>query len=196
MKQLLERIRRPISRIELQLEAGEGVGVLAGGSELCLSAYARQLLACNLQPLLPPQRGLRLRITAREEERRRNEVVESVRVLLKKAIENFERWQPVVETGELLALEHPLLQQVNNGGRGGQRKYGIAEKRQGDMHRKPPAVEQRIGRLDLLRHSRPDDHQHHRQRADEPSLPARRGGTGLISIGWILISVVLLLLRR
>ena len=47
----------------LQLEAGEGVGVLAGGSELCLSAYARQLLACNLQPLLPPQRGLRLRIT-------------------------------------------------------------------------------------------------------------------------------------
>ena len=47
----------------LQLEAGEGVGVLAGGSELCLSAYARQLFVCNLQPLLPPQRGLRLRIT-------------------------------------------------------------------------------------------------------------------------------------
>ena len=47
----------------LQLEAGEGVGVLAGGRELCLSAYARQLLVCNLQPLLPPQRGLRLRIT-------------------------------------------------------------------------------------------------------------------------------------
>ena len=47
----------------LQLEAGEGVGVLAGGDELCLSAYARRLLACNLQPLLSPQRGLRLRIT-------------------------------------------------------------------------------------------------------------------------------------
>ena len=47
----------------LQLEAGEGVGVLAGGRELCLSAYARQLLVCNLQRLLPPQRGLRLRIT-------------------------------------------------------------------------------------------------------------------------------------
>ena len=47
----------------LQLEAGEGVGVLAGGSELCLSAYARQLLASNLKPLLPPQRGVHLRIT-------------------------------------------------------------------------------------------------------------------------------------
>ena len=47
----------------LQLEAGEGVGVLAGSAALCLSAFARALLACNLQPLLPDGCGLRLRIT-------------------------------------------------------------------------------------------------------------------------------------
>jgi len=47
----------------LQLEAGEGVGVLAGSSELCVSGFARALLECNLQPLLPAERGLRLRIT-------------------------------------------------------------------------------------------------------------------------------------
>jgi cobalt-precorrin-5B (C1)-methyltransferase len=47
----------------LQLEAGEGVGVLAGSAELCVSAFARALLACNLQPLVPEGRGLRLRIT-------------------------------------------------------------------------------------------------------------------------------------
>ena len=37
----------------LQLEAGEGVGVLAGSSELCVSGFARALLECNLQPLVP-----------------------------------------------------------------------------------------------------------------------------------------------
>ncbi len=47
----------------LQLEAGEGVGVLAGSTELCVSAFARALLACNLQPLLPDRCGLTLRIT-------------------------------------------------------------------------------------------------------------------------------------
>jgi cobalt-precorrin-5B (C1)-methyltransferase len=47
----------------LQLEAGEGVGVLAGGSELCLSAFARSLLECNLRPLLLEAQGLQLRIT-------------------------------------------------------------------------------------------------------------------------------------
>jgi cobalt-precorrin-5B (C1)-methyltransferase len=47
----------------LQLEAGEGVGVLAGSSELCVSGFARTLLECNLQPLVPEGHGLRLRIT-------------------------------------------------------------------------------------------------------------------------------------
>ncbi|MBW0173025.1 MAG: cobalt-precorrin-5B (C(1))-methyltransferase CbiD [Vulcanococcus sp.] len=47
----------------LQLEAGEGVGVLAGSSELCVSGFARALLECNLQPLMPESHGLRLRIT-------------------------------------------------------------------------------------------------------------------------------------
>ena len=47
----------------LQLEAGEGVGVLAGSSELCVSGFARALLECNLQPLLPEGHGLHLRIT-------------------------------------------------------------------------------------------------------------------------------------
>ena len=47
----------------LQLEAGEGVGVLAGSSELCVSGFARALLECNLQPLVPEGHGLRLRIT-------------------------------------------------------------------------------------------------------------------------------------
>ncbi len=46
----------------LQLEAGEGVGVLAGSSELCVSGFARTLLECNLQPLVPEGHGLRLRI--------------------------------------------------------------------------------------------------------------------------------------
>jgi cobalt-precorrin-5B (C1)-methyltransferase len=47
----------------LQLEAGEGVGVLAGSSQLCVSGFARALLECNLQPLVPDGHGLRLRIT-------------------------------------------------------------------------------------------------------------------------------------
>jgi cobalt-precorrin-5B (C1)-methyltransferase len=47
----------------LHLEAGEGVGVLAGSAELCVSGFARSLLECNLQPLLPEGRGLLLRIT-------------------------------------------------------------------------------------------------------------------------------------
>ena len=47
----------------LQLEAGEGVGVLAGGGELCVSAYARALLECNLRPLQLEAQGLQLRIT-------------------------------------------------------------------------------------------------------------------------------------
>jgi cobalt-precorrin-5B (C1)-methyltransferase len=47
----------------LQLEAGEGVGVVAGSAELCVSAFARALLACNVQALVPEGRGLRLRIT-------------------------------------------------------------------------------------------------------------------------------------
>ncbi|MBM5807825.1 MAG: cobalt-precorrin-5B (C(1))-methyltransferase [Cyanobacteria bacterium M_surface_10_m2_179] len=47
----------------LELEAGEGVGVLAGSADLCVSGFARALLACNLRPLLPEGQGLRLRIT-------------------------------------------------------------------------------------------------------------------------------------
>ncbi|MCX5931707.1 MAG: cobalt-precorrin-5B (C(1))-methyltransferase CbiD [Cyanobacteria bacterium] len=46
----------------LLLEAGEGLGVLAGSRELCLSAYARRLLEVNLLPLLPAGRGLRLQL--------------------------------------------------------------------------------------------------------------------------------------
>jgi cobalt-precorrin-5B (C1)-methyltransferase len=46
----------------LVIEAGEGVGVHAASGEACLSAYARRLLEANLRPLLPPDRGLRLRV--------------------------------------------------------------------------------------------------------------------------------------
>ena len=46
----------------LQLEAGEGVGVHAESRSLCLSAFARELLACNLRPLLPEGRALHLRL--------------------------------------------------------------------------------------------------------------------------------------
>ena len=42
----------------LELRAGEGVGVLQASGEPCLSAYARQLLECNLRPLLPEGRCL------------------------------------------------------------------------------------------------------------------------------------------
>ncbi len=44
----------------LALRAGEGVGVLQASGEPCLSAYARQLLECNLRPLVPEGRGLEL----------------------------------------------------------------------------------------------------------------------------------------
>jgi len=47
----------------LVLEAGEGAGVHAASGELCHSAFARQLLEVNLAPLVPPDRGLRLRLT-------------------------------------------------------------------------------------------------------------------------------------
>ena len=46
----------------LWIEAGEGVGVRADGGEVCLSDYARRLLQANLRPLLPPGRGLRLKV--------------------------------------------------------------------------------------------------------------------------------------
>ena len=46
----------------LALEAGEGVGVHAESRAICVSAFARELLEHNLQPLLPPGRGLRLRV--------------------------------------------------------------------------------------------------------------------------------------
>ncbi len=46
----------------LSLEAGEGVGVHAESRAICVSAFARELLAHNLQPLLPAGRGLRLRV--------------------------------------------------------------------------------------------------------------------------------------
>ncbi|MCP9826098.1 cobalt-precorrin-5B (C(1))-methyltransferase CbiD [Synechococcus sp. EJ6-Ellesmere] len=46
----------------LLLEAGEGLGVLVGSRELCLSAYARQLLEINLLPLVPAGRGLQLQL--------------------------------------------------------------------------------------------------------------------------------------
>ena len=47
----------------LVLEAGEGAGVHAASGELCHSSFARQLLEVNLAPLVPPDRGLRLRLT-------------------------------------------------------------------------------------------------------------------------------------
>ncbi len=50
----------------LLIEAGEGVGVHATSGEACLSAYARELLEANLRPLLPPGRGLRLRVVLPE----------------------------------------------------------------------------------------------------------------------------------
>jgi len=53
----------PEAKPWLQLEAGEGVGVHADTAQLCLSAFARQLLECNLRPLVPQGQGLRLRIT-------------------------------------------------------------------------------------------------------------------------------------
>ena len=46
----------------LWLEAGEGVGVHSESRALCISSFARELLECNLLPLLPAGRGLRLRV--------------------------------------------------------------------------------------------------------------------------------------
>jgi cobalt-precorrin-5B (C1)-methyltransferase len=46
----------------LQLEAGEGVGVIASSGQLCISAYARALLHANLRPLVPAGRRLQLRV--------------------------------------------------------------------------------------------------------------------------------------
>jgi len=46
----------------LQLEAGEGVGVHEGTGQLCLSAFARQLLESNLAPLLCSGQALGLRV--------------------------------------------------------------------------------------------------------------------------------------
>ncbi len=53
----------------LELEAGAGVGRLEASGEPCLSGYARELLAWNLQPLLIAGRRLRLRIVIPEGER-------------------------------------------------------------------------------------------------------------------------------
>jgi len=50
------------TRSWLQLEAGDGVGVHEASGELCLSAYARDLLESNLRPLVPLDQGLQLRV--------------------------------------------------------------------------------------------------------------------------------------
>lgn len=46
----------------LELVAGEGVGRLEATGEACVSAYGRQLLESNLQPLLPAGRRLQLMV--------------------------------------------------------------------------------------------------------------------------------------
>ena len=50
----------------LRLEAGAGVGVHVASGEICLSAYARALLAANLRPLVPEGQRLRLRLVLPE----------------------------------------------------------------------------------------------------------------------------------
>ena len=50
----------------LDLRAGEGVGVLQASGEACVSAYAEQLLECNLRPLVPPGRRLELQVVIPE----------------------------------------------------------------------------------------------------------------------------------
>ena len=50
----------------VEIEAGEGVGVVEATGAPCLSAYARQLLETNLQPLLPPGRRLRVSVVIPE----------------------------------------------------------------------------------------------------------------------------------
>jgi cobalt-precorrin-5B (C1)-methyltransferase len=47
----------------LELRPGAGVGVHAASGDACLSAFARDLLAWNLQPLLPQGRRLLLQLT-------------------------------------------------------------------------------------------------------------------------------------
>lgn len=46
----------------LELEAGEGVGVVAASGQPCLSVYARELLQRTLQPLIPTGRRLALHL--------------------------------------------------------------------------------------------------------------------------------------
>jgi len=55
--------RQPATDQWLELEAGEGVGVQAGSTDLCVSQFALQLLECNLRPLVPQGDALWLRIT-------------------------------------------------------------------------------------------------------------------------------------
>ncbi|MFM7675581.1 MAG: cobalt-precorrin-5B (C(1))-methyltransferase CbiD [Synechococcus sp.] len=50
----------------MRIEAGEGAGVEAASGRLCLSAYARALLERTLRPLVPPGRGLLLRVVLPE----------------------------------------------------------------------------------------------------------------------------------
>jgi cobalt-precorrin-5B (C1)-methyltransferase len=50
----------------LLLEAGAGVGVHADSGAICVSGYARALLAANLRPLVPPGNRLRLRLVLPE----------------------------------------------------------------------------------------------------------------------------------
>lgn len=46
----------------LSLMPGEGVGRFEQGGAICLSAFARQLLECNLRALVPGDRGLRVEV--------------------------------------------------------------------------------------------------------------------------------------
>ncbi|MEB3318388.1 MAG: cobalt-precorrin-5B (C(1))-methyltransferase CbiD [Cyanobacteriota bacterium] len=50
----------------LRLEAGAGVGVHAASGAICVSAYARALMAANLRSLVPRGRRLRLRLVLPE----------------------------------------------------------------------------------------------------------------------------------
>ena len=50
----------------VEIEAGEGVGVVEATGAPCLSAYARQLLETNIQPLLAPGRRLRVSVVIPE----------------------------------------------------------------------------------------------------------------------------------
>lgn len=50
----------------IRLRAGAGVGRQATDGAICISAFARELLAANLLPLLPPDRGVTLEVTLPE----------------------------------------------------------------------------------------------------------------------------------